>query len=133
MKFTKYVFALMAIIFVNNYAIADPEHLIPPEYFIGLIALFLLLGTAISLVVSVLLRFVFQKVRKEKRKHIWFMTSLTFILPTTFVLLEEEYHLLYDIDPYETRLLVSQLIIIGLVFVGFLLGYFFTPKKSTME
>lgn len=126
----KNLFLLFASISLVFTAKADPQHIIPPIAVYGLIAGVILGGLALSLAISILLRLILQAILKEKRKHIWWMMLLTFLFPATFGVLDEEYHFLYGIHTYETMILVWKMIMFTLPVVGFLAGYFITPKSK---
>ena len=126
----KNLLLLFTCIFLVFTAKADPQHIIPPIAVYGVIAGVTIGGLALALAISALLRVILQAILKEKRKHIWWMMLLTFLLPATFGVLDEEYHFLYEIDPYETMILVWKIIMFTLPVVGFLVGYFITPKKT---
>lgn len=95
----------------------------PLEDVLTVVSLFVIAGLAISVCISLVFRHVFQKIRKEKRKHIWFMTIFTFIFPAPYIYAE--------LTGYcESSVIVFSGITLVLLFAGFLLGYFITPKTD---
>ncbi|MCG8573642.1 MAG: hypothetical protein MI810_02065 [Flavobacteriales bacterium] len=113
--------------------LAAQGEVIPGEAVAWLILLFLVGGLVIALLISFLLKLIFQAIRKERRSHIVFMTILSFAFPGIFAYADEKYQLLYELEvtnSYETRQLVFWILFVLFILIGFMVGYFITPKKK---
>lgn len=84
----------------------------------------ILLAFTICVFLSLCFKYVLQKIRREKRKHIWYMTIITFI----FIGIEVYVELMCYSG---TTLTQHAVFIITLLIMGLFLGYFITPKKET--
>ena len=135
MKTEKGRTVLFFILWINSFsARADSGHVIPLAGVIGGFILFLIVGFVISLIISFIIKRLLEELRKEKRKHVWWMAILTLIIPTIFGYAEDEFHILYIIEAnysFELRQLIWWLLIIGLTLAGSVLGYYLTQKKKT--
>lgn len=98
----------------------------PLKDILTVLFLFVVGGLAISACISLIFRYVLQKIQREKRKHIWFMTISTFIFPAAYVYAEVINYFEHTQTEYRT-------LIIGLLSIGFLLGYFVTPKGENSK
>ena len=101
------------------------------------IGMFLLLSV-ISICLSLFFQFVIENLKKEKRKHIVFMTLGTLVFPVSYVYLEDKFNILYSFGielkyGYETKFLVGKTTVIALTLLGFLIGYFITPKTDEIK
>jgi hypothetical protein len=134
MKTEKGRILLFFILWINSFSTrADSGHVIPLEGAIGGFILFLIGGFVISLILSLIIKSLLELLRKEKRKHIWLMATLTLIFPTVFWYVEDEFHILYKIEAnysFEHRQIIWWLLIIGLTLAGSVLGYYITQKKK---
>jgi O-antigen/teichoic acid export membrane protein len=120
--------ALLTVLIMFSFTAYAEKGGIPTEVVWGLGTLFTIIGLAISFFVSYALRSVLEKYRNERRKHIWFMTSFTFLLPVVFGILKEQFHWLAGFNKYEYH--VFYILLAGLIIFGFTLGYLQTPKKN---
>jgi hypothetical protein len=101
---------------------------VPTEVVWGLGTLFTIIGLVVSFFISYALRFALEGYRNERRKHIWFMASFTFLLPVIFGILKEQFHWLAGFNKFEYH--AFYILLAGLIILGFTLGYFLTPKKN---
>ena len=92
-KYFKYLFALF---FMESTVPAFAEKGGMPGYvFFGLVGGYLILGLVISRFISLLLKSILEGLKKEQRKHDWFMTAGTFTLPVLFLYIQDTYSILY--------------------------------------
>lgn len=135
-KYKNILVVLVLVVSISFPAKADPRHIIPLEAVIGMILLFTILGIGASLMISMLLRLILEKIRKEKRRHIWFMTFCTLIFPVLYAYLVDEYNLLYEFEGdhgYEAKERFYNYTLFSLIPFGFLVGYFITPLKKARK
>ncbi len=134
MKTEKGRILLFFTLSINSFSTrADSGHVIPLEGVIGGFILFLVVGFLISLILSFIIKRFLEELRNEKRKHVWWMATLTLVIPAIFWYLEDEFHILYKIEAnysFEHRQLIWWLLIIGLTLAGSVLGYYLTQKKK---
>lgn len=108
---------------------------IPKEAVILMIAFVVLGGFGSALLFSWLIKFVLQKLRKEKRKWLWIMGLTTFLSAYLFYFLEEQYDWMYysniELDyGYETRVKVYNFLFLLSALFGSIAGYFCSPKGN---
>lgn len=108
---------------------------IPTVAVVGSISLVVVVGFALSLLLSLLVKLVLQQLRKEKRNKIWIMSLTTFLAAALFWYFEEEYDWMYYSNVeltygYETRRNLYIVLFLGSALLGTIVGYFLTPKKK---
>lgn len=108
---------------------------IPTVAVVGFIALVVVVGFALSMLLSFVLKLVLEMLRKEKRNKIWVMSLTTFLAAVLFWYFEEEYDWLYYSNVeltygYETRRNLYTVLFLGSALLGAVVGYFFTPMKK---
>lgn len=113
-------------------AFADGS-VMPGYAYLGLALLIAVIGLSIAFALTKIFRPLLEKLRGERKKHIWWMLLLTFATPALYMYLEDSHHLLYDVESaygYDIKHTVHSVLIIVSVVVGFIIGYYITPKEE---
>lgn len=109
--------------------------IIPEEAAILFVILVILGGFGISMLLAFFVKLILQKMRNEERSKIWNMSLTIFLTTALFLYCEEEYDWLYYSNVeinygYETREKLYFFLVAMSALLGFILGYFLTPKKK---
>ncbi len=126
LKYSLFLCSLMSV-----YPAFAEKGIMPSSAFYGLVIGASILGILIALILSKFLRSILQKLRKEERQHIWYMTLSTLILPVFYSYTVEKLYLLNGLENhfgYEMMQILSPILLLSTIIIGFLIGYFSTPK-----
>lgn len=91
---------------------------------------------AILTLVSLVLKSIVELFRKKKKKHIWFQAIVMFMFLGLLFYAEEQENLLYDVEikyDYDTRVQTFNFLIFIATSIGWIIGYWITPKMKLPE
>lgn len=127
------IIILFILLLIAQPALADGQGGIPMEAIVIIYLAYALVAAAIATVFSFLFKKLYEATRREKRKPLIWMIICTLVLPAIYAFAENEAHLLKNIGMtygYEKMKILHFMISSLLVFIGFNVGYFITPKHN---
>jgi len=137
-QFKSIALVLLAII-VPNVASAKYWYGPPREVILAIQITIVVLGLGLNILISRLIKFMFEKYRNEKRTHSWFQITLGLLFVLTFLIVQENWewfkNMLISIcnDEYFPNPFILISFSVLSVFFGSILGYFITPIKKLID
>ena len=115
----------IALLLITPLAVFPYQSCAPPPnyFFIGTSIFVLFIIFNICIMVSLFINFIFEKIRKEKRKHFWYQSIIGFLITIGSVLG------LAFLSLINNNITVIIIMIISMV-IGSIIGYFLTPLKK---